>query len=182
MESKRSAKAEEILDAAEQHMRRGGFDAVSYRVLATDVGIKSASVHYHFPQKADLGRAVVDRYGGRFLDSLGRPDDPDESREQRLMRLAAGYRASLSQYGTVCLCCILGAERHYLPETVAEATASFYRRLLEWTEIALGTDDGDASALAAHVIAALQGAMVLAVALDRDELIASSAEQLTKLL
>ena len=32
-------------------MRRGGFHGFSFRDLAADVGIKSASVHYHFPIK-----------------------------------------------------------------------------------------------------------------------------------
>ena len=56
-----TGKAEEILEVAERHMRAGGFDAVSFRDIAAEVGIKSASVHYHFPQKADLGAAVVQR-------------------------------------------------------------------------------------------------------------------------
>ena len=56
-----------LLNAAERRVRRSGYNAVSFRDLADDVGIKSASVHYHFPQKADLGVALVERYARRVL-------------------------------------------------------------------------------------------------------------------
>jgi len=36
-----------------------GFTALSYRDIAQRVGITTASIHYHFPAKADLGLAVV---------------------------------------------------------------------------------------------------------------------------
>jgi len=44
---------DKILDAAEKRVRGAGFSAMSFRDLASDVGIKSASVHYHFPTKPD---------------------------------------------------------------------------------------------------------------------------------
>jgi len=36
-----------------------GFTAMSFRDLACDVAIKSASMDYHFPTKHDLGEALV---------------------------------------------------------------------------------------------------------------------------
>src|ERR1700720_895295 len=43
-----------ILDAAERRMQIGGFGGFSFREIAADVGIKSSSVHYHFPTKENL--------------------------------------------------------------------------------------------------------------------------------
>ena len=40
-----------IMDAAERRMRIGGFNGFSFREIAADVGVKSSSVHYHFPTK-----------------------------------------------------------------------------------------------------------------------------------
>ena len=42
-----------IMDAAERRMRIGGFNGFSFREIAADVGVKSSSVHYHFPTKGD---------------------------------------------------------------------------------------------------------------------------------
>jgi TetR/AcrR family transcriptional regulator, transcriptional repressor for nem operon len=57
-----SERVDQLLDATERRMRAGGYHAVSFRDVAADVGIRSASVHHHFPQKADLGTALVRRY------------------------------------------------------------------------------------------------------------------------
>ena len=54
-----NSKREEILDAAEAMIRDAGFNAFSTRDVASAVGIKSASVHYYFPTKADMGVAVT---------------------------------------------------------------------------------------------------------------------------
>lgn len=40
-----------LLQAAENKVRLGGYSNFSFRELATEIGIKSASVHYHFPAK-----------------------------------------------------------------------------------------------------------------------------------
>ncbi len=56
------SKKEAILNAAENKARLGGYNNFSFRELANEVGIKSASVHYHFPTKADLGAELVKRY------------------------------------------------------------------------------------------------------------------------
>lgn len=168
-----SAKAIKILDVAERHMRNGGYDAVSFRDLAAEVGIKSASVHYHFPQKADLGEAVVRRYAEGVLAHLALPDNPAETVKSRIERLCATYRNALEGDGLACLCCVLGAEVLDLPEPVADAVRTFFDAMLNWTEKALQTrkDDGNLSGQqATHIVASLQGAMILALTTGRSEL------------
>lgn len=157
---------ETILDAAERGLRRGGYDAVSFRDVAETVGVKSASVHHHFPKKADLARAVVARYAERFLSTLGRPDDPAETPRDRLARLAAAYRIALTGEGTGCLCAVLGAVCSALPEPVASEVARFFERLVDWIATALD-GAGRNAPTPMETIAALQGAMVLAIATGR---------------
>jgi TetR/AcrR family transcriptional repressor of nem operon len=158
-----TGKAAEILDAAERHMRAGGYDAVSFRDLADDVGIKSSSVHYHFPQKPDLGEAVVRRYTDTVLGALGAPDDAGEDAYARIERLCAVYRTALSEDGLICLCCVLGAETRDLPDQVANAVNRFFERVLAWTGKAL-SDARGLGGTAAQILASLQGAMILAMA------------------
>ena len=59
-----------ILDVAERRMRMSGYNAVSFRDIAGEIGIKSASLHYHFPKKADLGLALVERYSDNLRSAL----------------------------------------------------------------------------------------------------------------
>lgn len=179
-----SEKATKILDAAEIRMRRGGFDAVSYRDLAADVGIKGSSVHYHFPKKSVLGKAVVDRYAERMLTVLGTPDDPQEAIESRIHRLCLVYRNALLQDGALCLCCVLGSETLDLPSPVAEAVTQFFTRLSHWTTIALEQNipPHRSSAMARHIIGALQGTMVLVLAMKQPDLFTETEASLLKLI
>jgi TetR/AcrR family transcriptional repressor of nem operon len=176
-----SAKAIEILEAAEIRIRRGGFEAVSYRDLAADVGIKAASVHYHFPQKALLGAAVVDRYSDKLAASLGSVDLTQATVEDHLQRLCDCYAAAVQNEGMICLGCMLGAESKDLPDAVSESARRFFIRLLDWIESALG-DRADAATLAVHTVGTLQGTMILAVTLKRPELMDKAADQLKRLI
>src|SRR5258706_9278478 len=66
----RSDTAEQILDLAGLLIKTRGYSAFSYQDIADSLGIRKASIHYHFPSKADLGIAVVDRYVARFGAAL----------------------------------------------------------------------------------------------------------------
>jgi TetR/AcrR family transcriptional repressor of nem operon len=176
-----SAKAIEILEAAEIRIRRGGFEAVSYRDLAADVGIKAASVHYHFPQKALLGAAVIDRYSDKLSEALGSVDLTQATVEDHLQRLCDCYRLAVQNDEMICLGCMLGAESKHLPDAVSEAARRFFKRLLDWIELALG-DRADAASLAVHTISTLQGMMILAVTLKRPELMDEATERLKRLV
>jgi len=163
-----SPKAIEILDVAERYMRRGGFSAVSFREIATEVGVKSASVHYHFPQKSDLGRALVQRYTKNIMDHLGDPLASNATVTDGISRLASAYRAALHNDDSVCLCAKLGAEIRHLPDDVAIEVRQFFKSVLGWATVTLAVhmDKTRAAEMAAQTISALQGAMVLAVALE----------------
>ncbi len=46
-----SGMAERLMDLAEAHIRDRGYGGFSFRDLAAEVGIKSASVHHHFRRR-----------------------------------------------------------------------------------------------------------------------------------
>lgn len=161
-----NSKKEAILNFAEREMRRGGFDAVSFRDIAGAVGIKSASVHYHFPTKADLGQAVAKRYTDRFIKGLGPSSDPKDTTKDRIERLADAYLLSFQQERSTCLCTVLGSVLEHLPEETTGEIRSFYDRLLSWVAKALGNTP--TSLTANSTVSTLQGAMVLAIARDNE--------------
>lgn len=160
-------RSDEILDAAEKMARTGGYNGFSFREIAKAVGIKAASVHYHFPGKNDLGAAIAKRYTDRFLEGLGDPEDPARKPDQLLSRYVEAYRHALVEDQLMCLCGILGAEVAYLPDKVAAETRVFFERNVDWLVRVIerrpqGGGDSGARARALHMIAALEGAMILA--------------------
>lgn len=164
-----NTRADEILDFAEREMRKNGFDAVSFRDIANAVGIKSASVHYHFPTKADLSSGVTARYADRFIDALGLPDDPSETAKDRITRLANAYVQAFEQEASACLCAVLGSVISHLPEGTSDAVQAFYARLTDWTTIALKRSNSSLSPK--MIVSMLQGAMVLSIALGSEDVL-----------
>src|SRR5947209_5357593 len=66
--------AERILDIAERLVQTRGFNNFSYADIAAELGITKASLHYHYPGKAELGEALITRYAERFSEALSQID------------------------------------------------------------------------------------------------------------
>lgn len=143
---------ERILDAAEARARVGGFHGFSFREVAEDVGIKSASVHYHFPTKSDLAAALATRYTARAKEFLG--DPVLIGKDAAIARMTALFRTALAQDDKMCLCGLFGAESGSLPAEVVAATRDFFYMALAYlTRV---------GAPAAQILAKLEGAIILA--------------------
>lgn len=113
-----------IIDAAEKRVRSASFPALSFRDIAQDVGVKSASVHYHFRKKEDSGEALIDNYTERFRINL-------EKIDRRDLNLAIDEFVSLYADGliideAICMCAILGAEALGLPPSIKDRTKGFF--------------------------------------------------------
>ena len=61
---------QKILAAARLTVQDRGYAGLSFRELAKEVGIKSASIHHYFPTKGELGAALANRYTADFADYL----------------------------------------------------------------------------------------------------------------
>lgn len=158
-----------ILDAAEGMIRTQGYNGFSFRDIADAVGIKSASVHYHFATKADLGAAVARRYADRFMDELGDPSEKGISGPELLQRYVAIFRRAITRDKQMCLCGMLGAEIASLPAEVKEQVKSFFERSIEWLEMVLKKSRPDSETheeilrrRALTILAALEGAIIIA--------------------
>jgi TetR/AcrR family transcriptional regulator, transcriptional repressor for nem operon len=150
-----------ILDSAEARVRAGGYHACSFREIAADVGIKSASVHYHFPTKAELVAALLARCESRVLAAIGDPED-----ERDLKTKLEGMRTAFLG-DDMCLCGVLATETRGLPSLVAMATRHYFVACNHWLSRAFaraGVDQPERKAL--QFTALLQGAMLQAVSLD----------------
>ena len=146
-----------IMDAAERRMQLGGFGGFSFREIAADVGIKSSSVHYHFPTKEDLAAAVIRRWTeetSKFIDEE-LEKDPDPVRAW-----TNAFRGTALSEGRMCPCTVLGAASQDLPPQVAREVKGFFKMCLDKL-----VAEGLSPSNAAEVLSTITGALVVANAL-----------------
>ena len=151
---------------------------MSFRDLADRLGIKSASVHYHFRQKEDLGTALVARYSERFFAALEVKTADARTPADRLRAFCAVYRDALVSSDRICLCGILGAESSGLPKPVAQAVERFFEANIAWVSRWLPDDRPEGEARAVEIVSALQGAMMLATSMKTPALFDKAVEAL----
>lgn len=157
---------EAILEAATRTAQAHGYSGLNFRELAAEVGIKAASIHYHFPSKADLGAAVAKRY---WEDSVAALDElcaelPDPVR--CLRQYPDTFRKSLENGNRICLCSFMSAEYDDLPEPVKKEVLAFADVNVAWLARVLSAatemsvDESEQRARA--IFAAVAGAQLMA--------------------
>lgn len=161
--------AEQILDAAQQMVQTHGYNAFSYADLSAQVGIRKASIHYHFPSKSDLGKRLVARYRDTFRQKRDRIDRETDNPRLKLERYVQLYLDGLRDK-RLCLCGMLAADFTTLPQAVREEVKSFFEENEAWLTVVLNEGckagvvrcDGLAEVEAQLLLAGLQGAMLVA--------------------
>ncbi|GAB4067834.1 TetR/AcrR family transcriptional regulator [Ancylobacter sonchi] len=158
---------EAVMTAAKATVQAHGYNALSFRELAKEVGIKSASVHYHFPTKGDLCAALARRYtdeGSATLTEL-LATSPDAT--WCLDRYAEIFRSALANDNRMCLCGIMSAELDDLPNEVRTEVEKFAEMNVGWLTKVLSratpaADGQDLKDQAMAIFAAIEGAQLVA--------------------
>ncbi|MEQ8368569.1 MAG: TetR/AcrR family transcriptional regulator [Roseicyclus sp.] len=159
-----------LLDHAEAFVRSRGFDAFSYADLSGALGIRKASVHYHFPTKSDLALALITRYARRFVDDLARVAAVHAPAAAHLGAYLGLYRDALKGGDALCLCVALGAGRESMGADVLARLDEFHADSRVWLIAAFTRAQADGSvahmsdpiAEAEALLALVQGAQLLA--------------------
>jgi TetR/AcrR family transcriptional repressor of nem operon len=146
-----------IMDAAERRMQAGGFSGFSFREIAEDVGIKSSSVHYHFPTKEDLAAAVIHRW----TEHTSKVIDKELKKDPNPVRVwTKAFRGTAFSEPHMCPCTVLGASSHDLPKQVATEVKRFFK-MCQDKLVAQGLSPDKASEFLSTIV----GALVVANAL-----------------
>ncbi|WP_029429516.1 TetR/AcrR family transcriptional regulator [Blastococcus sp. URHD0036] len=163
-----------VLDVSERLLQTRGYNGFSYGDVARELGLTRAALHYHFPSKAELGQALIERYAGRFAGALADLDATAPDAAQKLRGYVGLYTGVLDG-DRMCLCGMLAAEHRTLPEPLRQAVCDFFAANTTWLRAVLeeGCADGSlrcpgtAEATATMVLGTLEGALLI-TALDGD--------------
>lgn len=148
-------KRAQIMDVAERMIRTSGYNGFSFREIASEVDVKSASVHYYFATKSDLATAVAKRFRERFEAEFNARTAPGDDPVVVLRDL---FREALNDGGLMCLCGILAVEGDELPPDVAHEARSF----MQYGINTIAGLEGYGRQEGMRIFAQLEGAMLLA--------------------
>ena len=168
--SKRSDTATRILDVAQELAQTRGYNAFSYADISDQVGIRTASIHYYFPSKSDLGRALIGRYQRTAEHIFAQIDRATEDPRQKLKRYSDIFLHFMLHGERMCLGGILAADILTLPAEIRDEVRAFFDLNEHW--LARVLDQGRSSGLlrfagsaeveARLLVASLEGALLVA--------------------
>lgn len=162
-----------ILDLAESFLQERGFNGFSYAHIASELDVKNAAIHYHFPTKEALTEAVIQRYRDRFQLWINNARVKDLSPKEKLDWFFSIYTSTRADHGKVCLAGSLETEFNSIPDTLRKQTQALTKELLSWLGATLNEGretgmfhfSGDPASKAALILSSLQGALQMARAL-----------------
>ena len=183
--------ADKILDVAQSLIVAGGYNGFSYADISAAIGIRKASIHHHFPAKAELVAVLVDRYAKEAEAGLQSLREQAASPADQLQFYANYWRSCIENASQpFCVCAMLASEMQMLPEEVASRVGAHFRNLAAWLTSVLqaGVEQGlfqldkRPQEQAQMLMASVHGAMLLARALgDPGLFIAIVAPEIARL-
>ena len=183
--SRNGDSAQRILDVAERLVQTRGFNGFSYADIAEALDVTKASLHYHFPSKADLGRRLIERYEQTFLEVLRGIDATGAAPREKLRRYARIY-ADVLRDNRMCLCGMLASDYATLPKAMKEEVRHFFDANEQWLAEVLEQGrksgvlefKGSPLEIARVVVGSLEGAMMLARSYGEPARFDTAAERL----
>ncbi|MGE7990300.1 TetR/AcrR family transcriptional regulator [Pseudomonas sp. NPDC089554] len=157
---------EAILAAAKSAAQLHGYSGINFRSIAEQVGIKNASIYYHFPSKADLGAAVAERYWQDALAALEEIRGANPDLATRLQLYPSIFRKSLMDGNRLCMSSFMAAEYEDLPDPVSKEVKAFADVNVRWLAQVLAEgangDVQDFERRARAIYTAIAGAQLIA--------------------
>ena len=120
---------ESIIETADVLIRSKGFNAFSFKDISNSIGIKTASIHYHFPTKSDLGVATVKEHIKRF-EGL-KKELSNASPLLKLQGFLSIYSRAKSE-NKVCIVGSLATDLNTVDEPIKKELKDFAELVLAW--------------------------------------------------
>lgn len=119
----------QIIQLADNLIREKGYNAFSFYDISKSVGIKTASIHYHFPAKSDLGVAVIEQHINNL--NLVKKRFNRKSPVEKLDKFFSIYSA-IKNENKICLVGSLATDFNTLDKKVKDKLKIFSDNMLDW--------------------------------------------------
>lgn len=161
-------KKDEILHRAIDLIKEKGDLGWSYEDIATFVGIRKASVHYHFPKKEDLIEEAARVYIAQVNSEVQRGIRQARNFREKLLAVAYPYRQIFCQKERLCLVVSLSLSLAERSPGLAEVLGDFLKGvhltlcgILEDAKVSGEVDVENVEAVATTILALFQGLLIV---------------------
>lgn len=169
---------EKILRVAQRLIQTRGYNGFSFKDVAHEVGIRTSSIHYHFASKAELGFSLIKFHREeveKHLLSINAQHQGDHAKALRAF--SDIFVTALDDQKKLCFCSMLVHELQALPEGARGELKKTFLMFELWLEnmLSSGRDqnafafDGEPASMARQMLAAWEGAAMLAKAFNEPE-------------
>jgi len=181
--------ADDILASARSLIITAGYNGFSYADIADVVGIRKASIHHHFPTKADLVRILVQQYITDAEKGLTKLQQTTSSPLEHLRIYLGSWEECIRDASRpFCVCAMLASELPVLPDEISREVTTYFHVLSRWISGVLETGVGEGvfrlidppQVEAEAFMATVHGAMLSARAYDNPAMFQSIAGNLLK--
>jgi TetR/AcrR family transcriptional repressor of nem operon len=180
---------ETIIETAHRLLLQRGINGFSYRDIAEPLGVKNAAIHYHFPNKMDLVKALIEDNYAVLRKATAEFMAYGGAARPQLEGLFEYARHQCACGRPVCMVGALSIDFEELPDGVRRALDRFMRDSVAWLAKVLETGReqgefdfrGQARSKAAAILATIQGSRQLARIHGMDMLEATFAQIRTDL-
>jgi len=165
-----SSTREQIIDTAFQLMLQRGMNGFSYRDIAKPLGVKNAAIHYHFPNKTDMIRALIDENHQLLRRSTSEFMAYGGNARTQLEGLFAFTMNQCKCGRPICMVGALAIDYDELSDELKAANNRFMKDSVNWLtrvmEVGRKQEEfhfgGEAMSKAVSILAMIQGARQLA--------------------
>ncbi|MHA2097763.1 MAG: TetR/AcrR family transcriptional regulator [Candidatus Kariarchaeaceae archaeon] len=180
---------QKILKTALKFIQSKSYNSFSFSDIAKEVGIKKASVHYHFESKEILGIAAVKNYKEKIHYLTQKLDKSTRDPWEKLEHYFAFFKHGLSE-DYVCPAAVLSAEINSIPKEMENELKMLFDYYMEWLAeiLKLGQDKGEFHftkkpiEMALFVASAIEGAMLFARAYNKPNHFDITVESISEML
>ncbi|GJM17614.1 MAG: TetR family transcriptional regulator [Thermodesulfobacteriota bacterium] len=182
--------SEQIINAATELLQKHGFNAFSYGDISKLIGIRTASIHYHYPSKYDLGKSVMERYRLMHKSAINKIDAESDSPLKKLQAFAELFTCTMGNDYKMCPCGMLTTDISTLPDPIKIEVRGFYIDSETWLTSIL--KDGlekkvfkfnmSAAECAKTLFSSFEGTMLSARAFEDKNRLTKSLKQIIKLI
>lgn len=179
-------KRERLIDSAAELFHRHGLHSTSLADIAKHAEIPIGNVYYYFKAKDDLAIAAIDKRKEHFRAVYKALEEAFDDPRQRLIEYLGYYEKMRDEYYTHG--CPIGrilSESPIKKDDVAMAASSVFDEFIDWASAqfrSLGHEHATAKSNAISMMAAVQGAIAMARAQTRADIITSEMARTTKWL